>query len=61
MCDLSLCAVGDDHKLSVHDVVVEPFCNVWELRDDCGCDLVRVFLLYVRFDVSDGCGMWVFL
>lgn len=41
--------------------IVEAFCVVWLLREDCGCQLTRVFHLYVWLKVLDRCDIWVFL
>lgn len=32
---------------------------MWVLGWDLGCELVRVFILHVGIEASEGCGMWV--
>ena len=56
---------GDDHKVvgkgGVKQWIVKPFCYISVVGQDYGCELVCVFLLYIGFEVYDGCSEGVCL
>lgn len=66
---LSVCVIwacvlcGDNQKLL--DLVewtsrfVEPLGHIWLVGENCGHKLVSAFVLYVRFEVFDRCGIWM--
>lgn len=40
--------------------VVEPFCDIWVFKEDCGGELIGTLLPYVLIEGGGGCVLEVF-